>query len=108
MTDQRWQKLIESMEDDHKIESRVTENLEGRPGTIERLMIKTPVGRFRLSRTTEPKRLAEKTLYSKRGSSTASIQQIYDETEQIHVFSVENFSATAGDWVRLDPNTFNL
>src|SRR3989338_6579079 len=97
MTDERWQKLIETMEDDHRIESRATENLEGRPGTIERLIIKTPVGRFRLSRTTEPKRLAEKALYSKRGSSTVRVQTIYDETEQIHVFTVENFSPATQD-----------
>lgn len=108
MTDERWQKLIESMEDDNRVESRLTEDLEGRPGTVERLVVKTPLGRFRLSRTTEPKRLAEKALYSKRGSSTVSIQAVYDETEQIHVFSVENFVPATLEWVRVDPEHFKL
>lgn len=108
MTNERWQKLIETLEDDHKIESRATENLEGRPGITERLIIKTSAGRFRLSRTTEPKRLAEKALYSKRGNSTVNVQTVYDETEQIHVFSVENFVPASGEWVRLDPEHFTF
>jgi hypothetical protein len=106
MTDERWQKLIETLEDDNRVESRLTEDLEGRPGTVERVVAKTPLGRFRLSRTTEPKRLAEKALYSKRGSSTVRVQATYDESEMIHVFTVESFSNAGNTWIRVDPEHF--
>ncbi|KKU48966.1 hypothetical protein A3H10_03840 [Candidatus Uhrbacteria bacterium RIFCSPLOWO2_12_FULL_46_10] len=108
MTDDRWQKLIESLEDDKRLESRATEDLDGRPGTVERIIAKTPAGRVRLSRTTEPKRLAEKAFYSKRGGSTVAVQKIYDETEKIHVFSIEIFSPVSNNWTRVEANQFSL
>ena len=106
MTDERWKNLIESLEDKKSIESRVVENIEGKPGTVERVIAKTPVGRVRLSRSTEPKRLSQKALYSKRGGSTVSVQALYDETDNIHVFMVEIYSPEKNDWVRIDPQNF--
>ena len=108
MTDERWKKLLDQLEDDNRVESRLTEDLEGRPGTVERVVMKTPLGRFRLSRTTEPKRLAEKAFYSKRGGSTVSVQATYDESEMIHVFTVESFSNAGNAWIRVDPEHFAL
>lgn len=108
MTDERWQKLLDSLEESGRLESRLTENLENRPGAVERVIAQTPHGRVRLSRTTEPKRLSEKAFYSKRGGSTVSVQAQYDETEKIHVFSVDIFSPASNSWTRLDPSQLSL
>jgi hypothetical protein len=108
MTDQRWRELIERLEDEGKIVSRVTEDLEGKLGTVERAVVTTPLGRLRLSRTSEPKRLADRAFYSKRGGSTVSVQASYDESESVHVFTVERFAGASGTWARLDPGSLAL
>lgn len=108
MSPDRWQQLIDHLDDQGRLESRETENLGERPGTVERVVVKTSVGRFRLSFTTEPKRLGEKALYSKRGGSTVNVQTRYDETEQVHIFTVEQYSAERPGWSRIDPASFSV
>lgn len=105
MTQERWEKLIGQLEDDGRVESKVTEDLVDRPGSADRVVVMTPLGRFRLSWTTEPKKLAEKAFYSKRGGSTVSVQATYDETEQIHIFSLEE-RAPSGAWQAVDASRF--
>ena len=102
MTQDRWEDLIARLEDDGKVESKNTEDLDGRPGTVERVITKTPLGKVRLSWTSEPRKIEEKALYSKRGSSTVSINAKYDESDIIHVFSVERFDESAQKWVAID------
>ncbi len=108
MTVDRWNDLISRLEDDGKIESKITESLDPRPGTVERVIAKTPLGNVRLSWTSEPKKIEEKALYSKRGSSTVSIQAKYDETDIIHVFSVERYDDVRHDWVAIDAANFGF
>lgn len=106
MTPERWTSLIGQLKDTGKVESVTTEDLEGHPGTVERVIVNSPVGRMRLSWTTEPKKLAEKVFYSKRGSSAAAIQTDYDETEKIHVFTVEKLNPITANWERINPEAF--
>ena len=106
MTDERWKDLLGRLQDEGKVEARETESLGERPGTVERVTIATPLGRLRLSRTTEPKRLTEKAFYSKRGSSTVSVRANYDESEMLHVFTVERFAPLSGTWERFDAEHF--
>ena len=106
MTTERWEKLIDSLDDAGRIESRETAEFADRPGSVERVVAKTPAGRFRLSWTTEPKKVSEKALYSKRGGSTANIQIRYDATESIHLFAVERFLPATLTWERVDAHTF--
>lgn len=107
MTDDRWHDLLGRLQDDGKVQSRETVELEGRPGNVERVVVESPLGRLRLSRTTEPKRLGEKAFYSKRGGSTMNVQASYDESEQIHVFTVEQASPD-GTWETLDVKGLSL
>ncbi len=104
MNPDRWSDLVGRLKDDDKIISQQTEELDGRPGTVERIVVSTPMGKMRLSYTTEPKRVSEKALYSKRGGSTANIQVEYDESDIIHVFTVEK--EQSGEWVEVDPAMF--
>lgn len=104
MNQDRWSDLIGRLEDEGKIISRQTEELEGKPGTVDRVIAKTPLGDIRLSYTSEPKKVSEKALYSKRGGSTINVQASYDDSEIIHVFTVER--ETAGEWVVIDPSVF--
>lgn len=107
MTMDRWTDLIGKLEDDGKIESRKTEELEHKPGSVERVIAKTPMGSVRLSYTSEPRRLTEKAIYSKRGGSTMNIQSTYDEDDIIHVFTVERENER-GEWVQIDTAAFGI
>ena len=108
MTADRWEDLIGRLTYDGKLESRETEELEGRPGTADRAIVATPFGRIRLSWTSEPKRLSEKAFYSKRGGSTVNVKIEYDESDIIHVFSIDRFDATSARWVHVDPANFQI
>ena len=104
MTDERWQDLISKLTDDGKVLSRETEQFTDRPGSVERVIAESPMGKIRLSRTSEAKRLAEKAFFSKRGGSTVSIQANYDENDIIHSFTVERMNPVNANWevLRLD------
>lgn len=105
MTPDRWSDLIGKLEDEGKIESHITEDLENRPGTAERVVVKTPMGSVRLSYTTAPRKLSQKAFYSKRGGSTMNVQSEYDENDIIHTFTVER-EASPGRWVEIDAGAF--
>ncbi|MFA5954740.1 MAG: hypothetical protein WC817_04350 [Patescibacteria group bacterium] len=100
MTDERWQDLIGKLQDEGKIESKVVEDLEDRPGTVERFIVTTPIGQVRLSRTSQPRKIGEKRIYSKRASSTATVENEYDETDIVHVFTIER--QVSGEWQELN------
>lgn len=106
MSPERWQSLIERLDDAGTIESKTTEELVGRPGSVERVIVKSPLGKVRLSWTSEPKRLEEKAFYSKRGGSNVSMQTTYDETEQIHAFTVERWDDAGARWAEMDKSLF--
>lgn len=106
MTIDRWASLIGQLQDAGKVESKVVEDIEGHPGTVERVIVNSPIGRMRLSWTTQPKRLTEKVLFSKRGSSAAAIQTDYDQIETIHVFTVEKLNPVTANWERINPEAF--
>ena len=107
MTEDRWLDLINKLEDEGKIEEKITEELGDRPGTVDSVIIKSPLGRLRLSRTSEPKKLSEKAIYSKRGGSTAAVVRSSDEHDIIHRFIVEKEDA-AGEWVEIDAKKLGL
>lgn len=106
MSPDRWQQLIDRLDDAGSIESKETVDLGERPGSVVRVIAKTSAGKFRFSWTTEPKRIGEKALYSKRGGSTVSVQTQYDDSEQIHVFTVEKFEENTEAWQVMDPKMF--
>jgi len=108
MTEQRWQQLIDRLDDTGGIEAREIVPLGDRPGTIERVVVKTPRGRFRLSFSTASKKLEEKALFSKRGGSTVNIQVRYDETESVHWFTLEQAAADGSTWTAVDPVLLGL
>src|SRR3989338_4635977 len=107
MTPDRWSDLIEKLESEGKVESRTSEEFEGRPGSAERVIVTTPMGQIRLSWTTEPKKLSQKAFYSKRGGSTVNIKAEYDDADIIHVFSIERFDPSTVGWVHIDPESFS-
>jgi len=107
MTDERWQELVGRLKDEQKVESETTEDLEGRPGTVARLIVSTPIGRVRLSRTSAPRMTNQKTFYSKRSTSTASVQAEYDESDIVHSFIVEKDNGS-GTWQELNIQDFSL
>jgi len=106
MTDERWQDLIGRLQDEGKIDSKYIEDLVGRPGTVESYIVTSPVGRLRLSWTSQPRKIGEKRVYSKRASSTAEVKSEYDESDIVHVFTVER--DVSGEWQELNAADFAL
>ncbi|MFA7286842.1 MAG: hypothetical protein WC052_04265 [Patescibacteria group bacterium] len=106
MTDERWDELIGQLKDAGVVESEVEETLEDRPGVVIRVIAKTPAGRVCLSRTTQPRKIGEKTFFAKRSSSTAAVENVYDEKDVVHVFTVER--EIDGEWSEIRASDFGL
>lgn len=108
MTDERWLDLLEKLQSEGKIQDRGTEQIEGRPGTVDWVDVDSALGTLRISRSSEPKKLGERAIYSKRGSSTATVTSQYDEHDIIHVFRVERYDEKTDEWVEIDIKHFSL
>jgi hypothetical protein len=108
MTDERWLDLMNQLADSGKIQEKGIDEYDDRPGKIEWVIITSPLGDIRISRSSEPKKLGEKAIYSKRGGSTSAIQKSYDEHEQVHHFMVEKYDEKNDDWEEIDAKSLGL
>jgi hypothetical protein len=108
MTDDKWLDLVARLEDSGKIEERGTDEFEDHPGKVDWFIISSPLGDVRISRTSEPRKIAEKAIYSKRGGSTSAIQKSYDENDIVHRFTIEKYDDVLDDWQEIDAQSLGL
>lgn len=100
MTDERWENILAHIKDNFELTDQHTEDLseeEGR-GTVEIAEFTGPLGKMKLTRTTQPLVLGKKIFGSKRIGSQTTVEYLYSDTETTHRFRVFRFDEVNDAW----------
>src|SRR3989344_8999835 len=100
MTHERWTEIIGHIKDNFTLLDQRTEDLPedfGR-GTVEIIEFEGPLGKIRLTRTTQPLITGKKSIGSKRIGSQATVEYQYSDTEETHKFSVYKYNPDNDQW----------
>ncbi len=104
MTNDRWLDLLDKISNFEQ-EERFTEEIEDIPnGKREIVIFKSPVGRIKLIRTTKPRVLDKKTIYSARSGSDMKVEYVYSEDEMVDNLEILKFDTIEDDWVKASIN----
>lgn len=100
MTQERWEDIKAMVKDkfDSVIEKNETLAEDQGPGEVEVLEFDGPIGKMRLTWTTQPLVLDKKVLGSRRIGGESTVQYTYSDTEKTHKFTVYKYNQQQGDW----------
>ena len=100
MLDEKWQGLVNRIQDEFQLLEH-NNRMGTIPGqTIEEISFSNPAGTFKLVRSVRPRVLGEKTQYSNRIGGHTSIEKVYSDTETVD--TVKFFRQTNNEWVEMD------
>jgi hypothetical protein len=102
MDDEKWQDTIGRIKDDFEVFEHGTRQLEDRPGTAEFIVFKSPLGKIKLERTTNPLVLDKKAIGSKRIGSQATVEYIYSDTEKVHTMKAYKWDDGSETWAEVE------
>ncbi len=106
MNDNKWQNLIETIEERFGISERKTEALEKGPGEKEIIIFNGPLGKIKLERTSRPLVLEKRGIVSKRIGAKADIEYIYSDTEKVQKFRAYKWNGDTNDWEEISAEDF--
>jgi len=108
MNDEKWQNLIETVEDRFGASERRTESLEESPGEREIIIFNGPLGKIKLERTSRPMVLEKKGIVSRRIGARARVEYIYSDTEKVQKLRVYRWSDNENDWEEVSAEDFSV
>lgn len=104
MTDERWGEIKGMVKDKFGVDQESTQDLpaEEGGGVIEIIEFTGPLGRMRLTRTTQPLVTGKKVLGSRRIGSESTVQYQYSETETVNKFTVYKYNSAIDNWEAME------
>lgn len=102
MTRERWGELIDRLRERFPDVQQTRHDLDPGPGTVDRVIVRTPAGCLRLELTERPRLLAERGMGSRRIGSAVVVERRYDPSETVLLFKVYR-QGPDGSWTALDP-----
>lgn len=112
MIDEKWFDLKADVKEKYGVLEDKTEDLlfdtqEGQEkiGTIDILIIQTPMGRIKLERTNKPVILDKKVHYHRKKEGS-KVEYIYSDTEWTHHLEAYKWNDTDDEWQKIDATTF--
>lgn len=85
------------------IEEQTTEPIDDIPHAFREIVIcNSPMGKLKLIRTTKPKVLDKKTIYSNRPGAQMNVQYIYSETESTNNLEILKWDEMRESWVKAE------
>lgn len=107
MTDERWENLIDQIEEKFGELERKKEALEPGPGKKETIIFNSALGKMKIERTVRPLVLEERGIKAKkRIGAKASIEYIYSETEKVDKIQAFRWDEKEDDWIKIDMENF--
>ncbi len=101
MNDDKWQDILLKVKEKFTIEEQTTaEDLEIERSKIETVIFSSPIGRIKMVRTTTPRVLDKKTVYSRRAGSDMAVQYDYSDTEFVQNLKIFKWDDLQEDWVK--------
>lgn len=102
MNNNKWEELINMVENKFGILEHGTEKTEDGMGDIAFIVFNGPQGRVKLELMTRPVIIDKKTTYSKRaGTAASSVEYIYSDTEKTQ--KLHAFLWSAEGWREIPP-----
>lgn len=103
MNDDKWSDVVEKIREKFKVEQHdKMAHPDISSGQIETLIFISPVGRYKLVRTTTPRVIDKKTVYSSRAGSSTSVQYEYDEKEMTSRLDIYKWDDGLGNWEKAE------
>ncbi len=97
MTDEKWNNLIDMIEEKFGIAEKIEEeNDEGK--VYEGAIFEGPLGLMKIERVTAPLLIDKKTTYSNRAGAETKVDYVFSETETVTRVSVYKWDETGNDW----------
>lgn len=103
MTEERWQEIVSTIEENFKVEDRGVKEVEEDGGEkIEFIIFAGPLGRMKVEWTTRPRVIDKKTTYANRIGSSVRVDYIYSPDEKIQKFKAYKWAEEQNDWLELE------
>ena len=101
MNDDKWQDILLKVKEKFTIEDQTTaEDPDIERSKIETVIFNSPIGRIKMVRTTTPRVLDKKTVYSRRAGSDMAVQYDYSDTEFVQNLKIFKWDDLQEDWVK--------
>ena len=92
---------MEKIKSTFEVETHSIEpHAEFEKGKIETIIFTSPLGKMKIIRTTTPRVLDRKTVYSKRAGGNMAVQYEYSETEMVDTMRIFRWDENAEEWVK--------
>jgi len=109
MTKEKWQDILENINEKFSVEEKGDEHLDDEGGVDIKFVVFTgPLGKVRLEFISKPAILDRKTTYSKRIGSETNIEYVYSETERTEKLNAYKWDDLTQDWVEIEAKNFAL
>jgi hypothetical protein len=109
MNDERWGQLKSQLKKNFTVDERGTEDIvrqtaDGpvKQGELEFLVVKTPMGKIRVSRESRPLVLEKKYHYTHRQGAAAQTEYKFSDTEKTHKLKVYKWDDVQDDWKEIN------
>ncbi|NQU77603.1 hypothetical protein HQ544_02805 [Candidatus Falkowbacteria bacterium] len=114
MNDDRWQNIISMVKEKFSPAEQSEEDIEigedkhNNPikGKIERIEFTGPLGKMKLERTTKPKVIDKKTIYSNRAGSDMRVDYVFSEDEVVQYMDAYKWDEDDDRWVEMEAGNF--
>lgn len=107
MNRERWQDIIETIENSFSVEEKGKYESEEHGGTeTEFIIFNGPLGRLKLEFASRPVIMDTRTKYSNRIGSDVTVNHTYSETEKSHSLNVWKWDEATEDWMAFESNLF--
>lgn len=101
MYDDKWFDVLDKIKEDFELIEQKTETIENIPNSkVETVIFVSPAGKMKLVRTTRPRVLDKKTVYSNRAGSSMNVNYIYAENEFTYQLEVYKWDEISDDWIK--------
>ena len=110
MNNDRWNNIISMVQEKFppaelsEGEIEIGQDKHNNPikGKVERLEFTGPLGKMKLERTTKPKVLDKKTLYSNRAGSDMRVDYVYSEDEVVQFMKAYKWDEDEEKWLEIE------
>lgn len=99
MKQDKWDQLVARIKDEFEIMEHESDDGEIEGENIETLIFNGPAGEMKLERSTHPRVVGERTMYSRLGGDTV-VEKVYSDSETVDV--VKLYTDQNGEWEELD------
>ena len=104
MTQERWENLVNYIQEQFEVLEHETEEIMEGKGSREYICFSGPLGKIKLAREIKPLVTGRKVLSSRRPGSTVLEELEYSEKEKVDKLYAYQWNEASEDWEEIDAN----